>query len=451
MQANPKKCITMGMKKFDPRYVPNIDYERYGDTVYCPYDPNLTIGGEKLKFIVNAAADPDSLQFDHFKELGRFISVNLKEDKMETEICRRLEKDMNTVDACGVNGLCKLFLYEHFVVRRLSWVFMVHDLSLSFSQELDRKTIPRLKSWAGLYRGTEVGALFRSREHLGLQLTSIEERYQHLQVVKCCLLQSSQDECIRTLYAQRKEKVCEFTARWSGPKELAQLEPVADHALRFAGQTNRAGLGANKKNPYIANPSVVERRDKITSTLAAQREEEHMRHAACLVRQGVWTHWDNVLPFDLSWPNLIYGPGPRVIAFVLNAQINSMRTPDMLKLWGYISDSTCSLCNASACTLHHLLVNCKFALDQGRYTWRHDSVLLDIEQALLKLVRNFNGKKPACFADVARKEYQMSFVKAGERNTSPLRARDRSMLFLSTRMTGKCRWISKIASWFSLQ
>ena len=108
------------------------------------------------------------------------------------------------------------------------------DLSLSFSQELDRKTIPRLKSWAGLYRGTEVGALFRSREHLGLQLTSIEEHYQHLQVVKCCLLQSSQDECIRTLYAQRKEKVCEFTARWSGPKELAQLEPVADHALRFA-------------------------------------------------------------------------------------------------------------------------------------------------------------------------------------------------------------------------
>jgi len=111
----------------------------------------------------------------------------------------------------------------------------------------------------------------------------------------------------------------------------------------------------------------------------------------------------NVLPFDLSWPNLIYGPGPRIISFVLNAQINSVCTPDMLKLWGYISCSTCVLCNAGNCTLHHLLVNCKFALDQGRYTWRHDSVLLDIEQALLKLVRSFNSKKPACFADVAGK------------------------------------------------
>ena len=172
-----------------------------------------------------------------------------------------------------------------------------------------------------------------------------------MQVVKCCLLQSSKDESIRTLYQQRKEKVCQFANRWSGPKELAQLEPVADHALRFAGQTDRSGLGANKRNPYIANPSVVERRDKITSTLALQHEEERLRHASCLVLQGVWTHWNNVLPFDLSWPNLIYGPGPRVISFVLNAQINSVCTPDMLKLWGYISCSTCVRCNASNYTL----------------------------------------------------------------------------------------------------
>src|SRR6185437_2333568 len=30
LQANPKKCICMAMKKFDPRY--ESKYERYGDT-----------------------------------------------------------------------------------------------------------------------------------------------------------------------------------------------------------------------------------------------------------------------------------------------------------------------------------------------------------------------------------------------------------------------------------
>jgi len=154
MQANPKKCICFASKKFDPRFVPKVEFERYGTTVYCPYDPMLTINGEKLRFIVNVAADPNSLQFDHFKELGRWISVNLTENQV-----------------CGVNGLHKLFLYEHFIVRRLSWPFLVHDLCLSYARDLDKFVIPHLKRWAGLYRSSDVGTLFRLRSHLGLQLT----------------------------------------------------------------------------------------------------------------------------------------------------------------------------------------------------------------------------------------------------------------------------------------
>ena len=127
------------MKQFDPRNEHKVDFERYAATVYCPYDPELTINGERLKFIVDAAADESSLQYDHFKELGRFISVDLKEDKMKTEVRRRLDNDIDLVDKSGLNGLCKLFLYEHFVIRRLSWVFLVHDFNLWFAKELEKK------------------------------------------------------------------------------------------------------------------------------------------------------------------------------------------------------------------------------------------------------------------------------------------------------------------------
>ena len=138
LQANPKKCITFAAKQFDPRNMPRVEYERYGKTIYCPYDPNLVIGPDKLKFIVNVAADPNSLQFDHFKELGRWISVDLKEDKIKKEIRKRLQADIELVENSAVNGLCKLYLYEHFIVRRLSWAFLVHDLCLSFAKELDK-------------------------------------------------------------------------------------------------------------------------------------------------------------------------------------------------------------------------------------------------------------------------------------------------------------------------
>lgn len=300
LQANPKKCICMAMKRFDTHS--ESKYERHGDTVYCPFDPALTINGERLKFIVNVAAAPDSLQFDHFTE---------------------------------------------------------HN-----------------PAWAGLYRNSDLGCLFRRREHLGLQLTSLEQHYLHLQVVKCSLFKNSNDEAIREIYTARKARVAEFTRRWSGPNELEKLEPVADHNLRFSGQIGTAGLGMRKSEHYIAAPTTAERREKISATLTAQCEEHHVRHASCLVRQGVWTHWDDALPFDFSWENLIYGPGPRLLAFVLNSLINSVRTPDMFKLWGYSSSESCVLCGAEKCTFHHVLVNCKFALDQGRYTWRHDSVLL---------------------------------------------------------------------------
>ena len=300
-------------------------------------------------------------------------------------------------------------------MRRLTWVFLVHDLNLWFAKELDKKLVMRLKNWAGLYRGSDTGALFRRRDHLGLQLTSLEEHYQRMQLVKCCLLANSKDNTVRAVYEAKKQREEGFKNRWSGTKELSNLEPIVEHATRFAGQTGRSGLGWNLSNPYIANPTVAEHRSKVTSTLADQCEEDRVRHASCLVRQGVWTHWDNVRPFDLSWHNLIYGPGPRVIAFVLNAQINSVRTPDMLKLWGYTNSAACVLCNADQCTLHHLLANCPFALNQGRYTWRHDSVLQDIERALLTLVPAFNSKKPSCFAEIAKKDFKASFVRAGER------------------------------------
>ncbi len=52
---------------------------------------------------MNSEADPESFQSDHFKELGRWISVSLSEEKMKAEIARRVSQDIVTVDLSGVN------------------------------------------------------------------------------------------------------------------------------------------------------------------------------------------------------------------------------------------------------------------------------------------------------------------------------------------------------------
>ena len=220
---------------------------------------------------------------------------------------------------------------------------------------------------------------------------------------------------MKEIYEIKKKRVVSFSERWSGPKALETLIPVAEHNLQFAGQVGTSGLGANKAQRYIGSPTLEDLREKVTEALVAKNEEEHMRHAACLPLQGVWTSWiDFARPYDLSWENLI-SASPSLIKFVLNAQINSVRTPDMLKLWGYTKSATCPLCSAPQCTLHHILVNCSFALNQKRYTWRHDSVLKNIEISLANLVADFNQRKPTSLVKATKQAFEACFVRKGEK------------------------------------
>ena len=71
-------------------------------------------------------------------------------------------------------------------------------------------------------------------------------------------------------------------------------------------------------------------------------------------------------------------------------------SPDMLALWGYKESAACPLCKADQCTLHHVLVNCNVALEQGRYTWRHDSVLQNIEKEVQRIFRTSTIEPRAC-------------------------------------------------------
>jgi len=50
---------------------------------------------------------------------------------MREEIKRRLKSNMEIVDASGVNGLCKLFLYEHFVVTLAVSFVVVNTLGFN--------------------------------------------------------------------------------------------------------------------------------------------------------------------------------------------------------------------------------------------------------------------------------------------------------------------------------
>ena len=79
----------------------------------------------------------------------------------------------------------------------------------------------------------------------------------------------------------------------------------------------------------------------------------------------------------------------------------TLPTPSIRKLWyGTKVDATCKVCKSGQqCSLSHVLARCPVALEQGRYKWRHDSILLQI----FKIVREARNKGRAKFKLKQRK------------------------------------------------
>ena len=409
MKAKPRKCITVGYRQFDKRTDSGY-YTPHHATRYSAFDPGVSISGHSMKFLFNPNAKKE-LARDHFKFLGRWIGIDLNEKAVKNSIRKQFIEEVSLIDKSKVNGLMKLWLYQFYVLAHLAWPFLVHDFNYSFSVELQDMISVKLKRWAKLYRGADIGSLFRSRNEFGLNLTSVSQSFTRMQIIKCKILQDSDDPNVRLVYEFRAKKTCAWKVKWSAAKITEEVTADALLNHRFPALIGKRGLG---HGDFVANPSTSDVRKMAVSASDRRERERLLAHAHTLERQGVWLGWhDQVEPFDLSWKNLIYGPGPHVIAFVLNATINSLRTPDMLKLWGYKQTDKCLLCGKDNCSLHHILSNCKSALDGGRYTWRHDSILSYLHPLLSDFI-NHRRQSKLQSTSVQR----ITFVKQGEGHDS---------------------------------
>ena len=169
-----------------------------------------------------------------------------------------------------LNGFEKLWLYQFYVLARLSWGFLVQGLVLSVATELRDMVSVQLKRWAGLYCSAEVGTLFRSKSKGGLGLTPVDEHFQKMQLIKCSLLKSSVSGDVRRIYEHDAKRTSGMHGQWRPSQALPLLEAAVELHLQFPGQENRQGLGSGNFNP---NPSTAERRKLVTEQFTRQCQE----------------------------------------------------------------------------------------------------------------------------------------------------------------------------------
>ena len=394
MAAKPAKCKSLAFKKWRP----GDPFEPLVEKSFAPFDPNLTISDEPVGFI----------GYDHFKFLGWKVNHELSEKDQKEDIELTLRRLLETVDASFVHGFMKLWLYNHYIVLKLAWHLYVYDLNVSW---VKLRLVPLanryLKKWAGLYKRSIVSVLYRPKEQYGLGLQSLLVFYMKLQVNKAFLLKYSKDRVLNDIYSALLKRQSEMKRVWHAAPFLESIEQHVDFRTAFAGQTDRRGLGSVEKR-YVKSPSISERKGLVQEHLLQLMHDTWTVQDADKVVQGAYLKFGKTIPFDLSWTHLIYSKNPRLIRFVLNASTNSVVTPYLRSLWDPSVPSQCPLCNHPSAGLTHILAECKTALKDERYTWRHDSVLYNIEFFLREHLRKHNESP----AEKVETEKLISFVPA---------------------------------------
>ena len=157
--------------------------------------------------------------------------------------------------------------------------------------------------------------------------------------------------------------------------QLQRLQKVLNAAARLIYQTS------NYKN--IQYDTYKNTKD-VLSTIRKQHEDKLNHH---LISQG--SFFSNVMKystisFNSIWSSVQSKLPKNIFNFTIRYINNTLPTRKNLHKWGVSTTSECAFC-LSPESLLHIVAGCKTYLNEGRFTWRHDSVLNLIASTLKSL------------------------------------------------------------------
>ena len=99
---------------------------------------------------------------------------------------------------------------------------------------------------------------------------------------------------------------------------------------------------------------------------------------------------------------------PFLLSFCLGATFDTLPSPSNLHGWIISAETPGQFCHKQICTTAHILGACKVALQQGRFTFQHDSVLNVLLSTVQSFLSSYTVSKTICHTSI-------KFVKAGSK------------------------------------
>ena len=335
------------------------------------------------------------------KSLGKVFDSSLSDKDSIKQTTRQFSEWLSTIDKSGLPGKFKAWIYQHGLLPRTLWPLLVYEFTMTTIEEYERKISGYIRRWLGLPRSLSNIALYGKSNRLQLPFSSITEEYKVSKVRQVLQYRDSKDEKVSGA------SISVRTGRkWDAQEAVNDAESRLRHSL-IVGRVakGRAGLGSNPA-PHWDTGSKKEKQRLVQDQVRTSAEELRKCKTVSMSLQGRWTRWESVQSRKITWTDL-WKLAPHRIKFLVQAVYDVLPTPTNLMTWGKAESPNCTLCGKPG-NLEHILSSCSKALADGRYRWRHDTVLREIANVIDSAIKSTRGAKN-------KSSKFISFVKAGEK------------------------------------
>ena len=354
-------------------------------------------------------SDEDRISSIHSKAiqwLGRLINGFLSDRRATDELRQKVLDGLSLIDKSFLKGGRKLWINQMLFVPCIRWPISIYEISFKEVQHLERLFSVKIRKWLGLHQSTTNLCLYSNSSPIRLPVKSLTSIFKASKVSGLLQLRDSKDTSVR-LSCPRLETGSSWNVR--------EAVNTAECRLRFQEilghtQTNKAGLGRTKMSRMPCRGS-KEHRKLISDSVVEQEGETDFLKAADLLVQCQWVKWKSYVQNNLRWRDIL-GMPPNLLQFCLGATYNVLPSASNLVRWHQGSDPSCPLCHKAVGTIIHSLTCCQVALDQGRITFRHDSVLNRLISRIKDVIISIRKKGDP-------KSQSIKFVPEGTRVRNP--------------------------------
>ena len=239
---------------------------------------------------------------------------------------------MNGIYDLPLHPKNKVLVYHRYVLFKVSWHSTVADLPRTWVSENLHNLVSRyIHSWLDLPVSATLTSSTLSKNQFGLNLQMPSVKFTQCQTVSRNILGSSPNANVQDLWKNTT----------TGPKLKYDTHRNTKEVLKAVKSGNKERLTHNFSSQGALLSFLLDNSFKKFNI--------------------IWSGEQSNLPVN------IYN-------FAIKYLSNTLPTCKNLCLWKLRQSSDCQFCLLPE-TLLHVVAGCKVYLEQGRYTWRHNSVL----------------------------------------------------------------------------